>query len=275
MKQLLKHLLYKFAPELTTSIVSAKGRAHSHNVVREWGCGPINQKLISNFGNSVITGPFKDVILTPMTHAEQIGPYLLGVYESELDNSWATILQGTYTQIIDVGAKFGFYAVGLAKKYPQAEVMAFDTDWWARKATREMAAANQTSNVQIKGFCTPQWLTQNIRQDAFIISDCEGFEGVLFSPEVVANLTTSTLIVETHDCFVPGVCDRLRKTFDASHDVEVVTMFGDRRTPNVDLNFLATDRERELASQEVRPDQIWLLCLPRNGSNAGLALQTH
>ena len=161
MKQLIKHLLYKFAPELTTSIVSAKGRAHSHNVVREWGCGPINQKLISHFGNSVITGPFEDVVLTPMTHAEQIGPYLLGVYESELDNSWATILQGTYTQIIDLGAKFGFYAVGLAKKYPKAEVIAFDTDWWARKATREMASANQTSNVQIKGFCTPQWLAQN------------------------------------------------------------------------------------------------------------------
>lgn len=30
------------------------------------------------------------------------------------------------------------------------------------------------------------------------------------------------------------------------------------------------DRERELASQEVRPDQIWLLCLPKSGPNAGL-----
>lgn len=270
MKQLIKHLLYKFAPELTTSMVSAKGRAHSHKVVREWGCGPINQKLISYFGNSVITGPFAGVILTPMTHAEQIGPYLLGVYESELDDAWTTILQGNYTQIIDVGAKFGFYAVGLAKKYPQAEVMAFDTDWWARKATREMASANQTSNVQIKGFCTPQWLTQNIRQDAFIISDCEGFEGVLFSDEVIAKLTTTTLIVETHDCSVPGVCERLRKHFEKTHIVQTVGMIGSRRTPDVDLSFLASDRERELASQEVRPDQIWLLCLPKSGPNAAL-----
>jgi hypothetical protein len=271
MKKLIKRVLESLAPAWTTALLSAKARAHSHRIVIEWGCVPVHEKLIKRFGTAVMAGPFKDVILTPMTHAEQIGPYLLGVYESELDDAWATVFRGNYRQIIDIGAKFGFYAVGLARKYPQAEVIAFDTDWWARKAVREMAEANQTPNVKVEGFCTPGWLAQNTREGAFIISDCEGFEGVLFSDEVIARLGTATLIVETHDCSVPGVCERLRKAFEKTHIVQTVGMEGSRRTPDVDLSFLASDRERELASQEARPDQIWLLCLPKSGPNASLA----
>lgn len=271
MKKLIKRVLESVAPEWTTALLSAKARAHSHWVVREWGCGPVHEKLIQRFGTSVMAGPFKDVILTPMTYAEQIGPYLLGVYESELDEAWATVFRGNYSQIIDIGAKFGFYAVGLARKYPQAEVIAFDTDWWARKAVREMSAANQTPKVKVEGFCTPVWLAQNTREGAFIISDCEGFEGVLFSDAVVSKLITTTLIVETHDCSVPGVFERLRRAFSKTHVVKTIGMQGSRRTPDVDLSFLASDGERALASQEVRPDQVWLLCLPQSGSNAGLS----
>lgn len=272
MKKLIKRVLESLAPEWTTALLSAKARAHSHRVVIEWGCVPVHEQLIQHFGTAVLAGPFKGVILSPMTHAEHIGPYLLGVYESELDEAWATVFRGNYSQLIDIGAKFGFYAVGLARKYPQAEVIAFDTDWWARKAVREMAAANQTPKVKVEGFCTPGWLAQNTREGAFIISDCEGFEGVLFSDEVIARLTTATLIVETHDCSVPGVCERLRQAFSKTHVVKTIGMEGSRRTPDVDLSFLASDRERELASQEVRPDQIWLLCLPKSGPNAGLSV---
>lgn len=249
-----------------------KARAHSHRIVIEWGCVPVHEKLLERFGTAVMAGPFKDLILTPMTHgAEQIGPYLLGVYESELDDAWATVFRGSYSQLIDIGAKFGFYAVGLARKYPEAEVVAFDTDWWARKAVREMAAAESNAQREGGGLLTPGWLAQNTREGAFIISDCEGFEGVLFSDEDIARLGTVTLIVETHDCSVPGVCERLRKAFEKTHIVKTVGMEDSRRTPDVDLSFLASDRECELASQEVRPDQIWLLCLPKSGPNAGLS----
>ncbi len=92
------------------------------------------QKLIERFGSRVQEGPFAGMILTNITHAEQFGPYLLGVYESELDDAWQTVFRGSYVQIVDIGSKFGYYAVGLAKKYPDASVIAFDTDWWAPKS---------------------------------------------------------------------------------------------------------------------------------------------
>jgi hypothetical protein len=246
--------------------MSARARAHAHRVVASWGCGPLNSKLVERFGSRVQEGPFAGLTLTARTHAEQIGPYLLGVYESELDEAWAVVLRGAYPQVIDVGAKFGYYAVGLARKYPAAQVVAFDTDWWARQAVREMAAANGTGNVEVKGFCSPEWLARHAREAAFIISDCEGYEAALFGPGTVPALRSATLLIETHDCFVPGVSDRLRQAFGETHSVRVYGHDAHRRLPTQPLDFLS-EPERQLAVHEVRPPQTWLLCLPRTGPN--------
>ncbi|HIE92078.1 MAG TPA: hypothetical protein EYQ83_04125 [Acidobacteria bacterium] len=127
MKQLLKRGLHAVA-RWTVALMSARARAHSHGVIAQWGCGPLTRTLVERFGSVVQEGPFAGVALTPMTHAEQIGPFLLGAYESELDGAWDTVFRGTYSQIIDIGAKFGYYAVGLARKFPDAAIVAFDTD---------------------------------------------------------------------------------------------------------------------------------------------------
>lgn len=271
MKQFLRGILYALAPQWTTSLVSARARAHSQRVIASWGCGPIARKLIDRFGSIVQNGPFAGMILTPMTHAEQIGPCLLGVYESELDAAWDIALAGTYAQIIDVGAKFGYYAVGLARRYPNASVVAFDTDWWARKATREMAAANGTANVEVKGFCTPHWLARNTQAAALIVSDCEGYENILFSPQVIPALRSATLIVETHDGFAPGVTERLRAAFADTHAVHICGRQDGHRVTTQSLDFLS-EPERRLAVEEVRSPTPWLLCLPRTGPNQALHL---
>ncbi len=273
MKELVKRLLYKISPRWTTALQSARARAHSHRVVAGWGCGPLTRKLVARFGSSVQEGPFEGLTLTPMTHAEQIGPYLLGVYESELDEAWETVFRGAYTQIIDIGAKFGYYAVGLARRYPRASVVAFDTDWWARKAVREMAWANATRNVEIKGYCSPGWLAGNTREGAFIISDCEGYEAVLFGPSTIPRLGSATLIIEAHDSFVPGVSERLGAAFAETHSVRVYDTETSRRDAARPLDFLSAT-ERQLALLEVRPPalQRWLLCLPKSGPNQALRL---
>lgn len=179
------------------------------------------------------------------------------------------VLRGKYTRIVDVGAKFGYYAVGLAKAFPDATVVAYDTDRWARKAVLEMVAANGTTNVEVEGFCTPDCLARTGSGAAFIISDCEGYESVLFGPETLPHLRTATLIVETHDCFVPGVADRLRKAFSETHIVREYGLDDVRRKSSLSLEFL-TEAERPLAEREVRPAQLWLLCLPRTGPNGFL-----
>ena len=271
MKQFLKRVLYAVAPRSAAALMSARSRAHSHRIVQSWGCGPVTRKMFERLGSRVQEGPFAGLTLTPMTHAEQIGPFLLGVYESELDEAWDTVFHGTYTQIIDVGAKFGYYAVGLAKRYPNASVVAFDTDWWARRAIREMAAANGTRNVEVKGFCSPAWMADNTQAAAFIISDCEGYEAELFVPSVITRLRSATILIETHDHAVPGVSDTLRSAFAETHSVRLHGHEAGRRGTTRSLDFL-TELERPLAVQETRSPQVWLLCLPKTGPNQALHL---
>jgi len=265
-KQLAKALMYRIAPQWTTALLSARARVYSHEVIASWGSGAVTRKLVEKFGSRVLDGPFAGMILTPMTHAEQLGPYILGLYESELDEAWETVFRGTYTQIVDIGARFGYYAVGLAKRYPDASVIAFDTDWWARRAIREMIAANGTSNLAVKGFCSAAWLAHHIEDAAFIISDCEGYEDALFGSATVQRLRSATLIIETHDAFVPGVSERLTAAFGETHEVHAYGGDGSRRETPRPLTFLS-EPERRLAIQEVRPPQVWLLCLPRAGPN--------
>lgn len=274
MKQQFKALLYKVAPRLMTAAMSARARAHSHSYVAGCGSGVLARKLVAKYGNRVNGGPFDGLTLSPMTHAEQIGPYLLGFYESELDEAWETVFRGAFTQIIDVGAKFGYYAVGLARKFPDADVVAFDTGWWARRAVREMAAANQTPKVQVRGYCTAEWMVRNAHESSFIISDCEGYEAELFTPEVISQLKSAALIIETHDCFVPGVCEKLTRAFRETHTVWKYGEGSTKRSSSVPLEFL-TETEQQLAVNEMRPAQDWLLCLPKLGPNCGLIPGSH
>lgn len=269
-KRAVKQLLFRIAPQWTAALVAARARAHSHRLFEEWGRTEITRKLVAHYGSIVLDGPFKGLTLTPATHAEHLGPFLLGTYESELFEAWATVFRGTYPQIIDVGAKFGYYAIGLAKRYPDARVVAFDIDWWAQRVLRDMSVANEVSNVEVRGFCSPEWLSRHVQDGAFVISDCEGFEAALFTAEVIEKLRHAVLIVETHDHVVPGITASLRKAFESSHAVTTVVATDELDPSPVPLDFL-TERQQILAIQEPRFEQNWLFCLPKTGPLASLA----
>lgn len=260
LKSLLKKLAFAAAPSRTTALLSARARAHSHRLVEEWGLVALNRKLIRVFGDRVQTGPFTGMILTPMTHKEHLGPYLLGTYEMEL-HPWLESLRGGYSQILDVGAKFGYYAVGLARRFPDSPVIAFDPDPWAQRALREMMAANGVASVAIVDLCTPGWLRANLRPNALIISDCEGYEGELFGEDVPA-LRSATLLIELHDMFVPGVGVAIRRRFEATHRCESLQSSTSRPAPPLDLGFL-TESEKRSSYNEIRPEQEWLLLTPK------------
>src|SRR5689334_13278165 len=111
-KEALKGLLYTAAPRWTAAVMSARARAHSHAVAKSWGCEALNRTLVERLGPVVQDGPFAGLALTPMSHREHLAPFLLGVYESELDGAWGAVWRGAYPQIIDIGARFGYYAIG-------------------------------------------------------------------------------------------------------------------------------------------------------------------
>ena len=257
----MRSVLLSVAPRWGLEIMSARTRAHSQRMLASWGCGPVNRKLFEKLGTRVLGGPFAGLLLTDRLVVEQIGPYLLGVYESEIHEAWAVVFRKNYKQILDIGAKFGYYAVGLALRYPQADVVAFDTDWWARRALHEVAAANHVRNLDVRGLCSPDWLLRHLRPGALVVSDCEGYETTVLQPDRTESLRSATVIVESHDAIVPQTTERLMAALGATHRVRSFSSGVSRSAPEA-LDFLAPE-ERAIACQEVRSPTVWLLCIPR------------
>ncbi len=260
-KTVVKRTMETIAPRWTAVRMAARARKHSHDVVRQHGLDRLNAKLLKAFGNRVQEGPFAGTIMPKAATLEHIGPLLLGVYESELDTAWTRILRGEYSQILDVGARFGYYAVGLARHYPQVSVVAFDIDPWAQQAIAAMAARSGVTNLTVHGFCTPDWLRDHLQSGALIISDCEGYEADLFEGACGRALESATVLVETHDDFVPRSTARVSAAFARSHRLTTFDTMTPRRMSSLDLSFLS-ESERQQAQHELRGDQAWLLCEP-------------
>jgi len=273
-KKNIKSAMYALMPRYSTVFFSCRARAHAHKIYQQWGCRKILDSIIDRYGTRVLSGPFKGVALIPSIYVEHTSPYLLGTYERELSDAWETLFSGSYKQILDVGAKFGFYAVGLALRFPDIPVIAFDTDPWARGVTSEMAAANNViGNVAVESYCNKDWLKERLLEDSLIVSDCEGYEAILFSSPHPENLKSATLLIETHDHEVAGVTAMLEKQLSRSHRISKIPSQSEEAVPPVDLSFLTTDQQR-LAVSDMRPGQFWLVAYPQHGSNANLGISS-
>jgi len=169
LKNAAKALLSHLAPDYYASLTARRARAHSERLESEWGCSQLTKAFISEHGPVVKRGPFAGVLFVPETHHRHLLPKLVGAYEEELNGVWAAILKNDYPQILDIGAAEGYYATGLALRYPHSQIHAFDTDEWARRINRLMAAENEVDNVRVHGACTQEWLRSNLLEGALIL----------------------------------------------------------------------------------------------------------
>jgi hypothetical protein len=259
-KNIVKKSLLRLFPRVATQFFSARSRAFSQRLAREWGCVALNHKIIQQCGNKVLHGPFSGMILTGETWREHLSPFLLGTYERELSNTWNSIFKYKFTQILDIGAKFGFYAVGLAQHFPQIPVIAFDTDPWARKATREMSAANGV-HVQVMGFCDPSWMRSHLQRNALIFSDCEGYEAHLFGSSI-PNTSSATMLIELHEQFSPGVTQAIQEKYSASHKISIIPSEIGRVEMLPELAFLGKDEQKMAVTEHRTVTQAWMLLEP-------------
>lgn len=261
LKAFAKRWFCRAAPETATAFFSARARRWAQKCYADWGCLALNKKIAERHGPRVQTGPFAGLILSPATFAEHLGPYLLGTYESELHPAWHEIMRGNASQIVDIGAKFGYYAAGLARHFPGAQAIAFDTDSWARSAISEMIAANQIGNVAVRSFCSPEILRSELKPGAFVLSDCEGYESILFA-KCDGHLRSATLLIELHEHLSPGATRKISQAFSATH--RIVAIPTQPRTALPECLALFTPDEQALALQEFRnSDQSWLWLVPR------------
>ncbi len=151
-------------------------------------------------------------------------PKLLGSYERELHPLLQRLLSRDYSEIVDIGCAEGFYAIGLARMFPGAKVFAYDTNPEAVRQCRLMARENDVESRLVTGaFCDAhKLLGLPLTRRALVVSDCEGYEKHLFSPDTVRHLAAHDVLIEVHDMVDIHISARLRAAFEATHQVEIV-----------------------------------------------------
>ena len=226
----------------------------------------LNQFIKTRTGGLVQHGPFAGMRLVDGSSwgDGDVAPKLLGVYEQELHDVFANAVRRRYGAIVDVGSAEGFYAVGLARMFPDVPVYAYDADPLALSLTKNAAKANGVeTQVTLRGFCDPAALTALARAEGplLVLIDCEGYELTLLgSDDTRSALRDSDLVIECHDRLVPGCTETLLETMKDTHRVSVIRASG--RDPNA-FDFLADlhDLDRWQAVNENRPYRMnWLWC---------------
>lgn len=243
------------APVLTY-LVSVRARRHSHRLNAQWRVSDLSARLLDAFDGTVQAGPFAGLKVPREAAVEHLGPYLLGTYEHELHGFWERLGRTGIPLVVNVGAKFGYYAVGLGRRL-NTPVRAFDADPWARRTLARTASLNGV-DVDIRGRCERRDL-RTLPSGTLVVIDCDGCEEALLRAPLPEGLIRSRLLVELHGASVED--DEIAALVRQTHDVEVVPSIEDAMPP-ADLPFLST-YERELAVKEIRTPQRWLICNPR------------
>jgi hypothetical protein len=218
----------------------------------------------------VLDGPFKELKYVEHAQGSAYIPKLLGIYERELVNQVNAIVLRNPSRIIDIGAAEGYYAVGLAKRLPTSEVLAFEMEEKGRAALAAMASLNDVSErVRIHGKCEASDLQSALagRSGAVVVCDVEGYEQFLLDPYAVMGLIDACVLVELHEFIVSGITATLIERFSLTHDIEHIWQ-EPRATSDFPWRSLGTRLlpafYLEWAVSEWRPERMsWLWMTPK------------
>jgi hypothetical protein len=174
----------------------------------------------SRQGNAIHAGPFKGMHYTSATEGATL-PRLIGCYEAELQPTLMAMSREGYQRVIDIGCAEGYYAVGLARLFPDCEIHAHDISEAAQRACRELAAVNHVQDqVQVAGMFHASGLAQHVPLKTLVFCDIEGAEDELLNPQAYPAFKAVDLIVEVHECFKPGLMQSIAERFSGSHEIE-------------------------------------------------------
>lgn len=242
-----------------------EGAALGLRVLAIWRSRMIAQALRAQSGGRVLGGPFAGMAYVESATEGALAPRLVGTYEDELHPHLAAALSEDPEIILDIGCAEGYYAVGLARLAPQAEVFAYDTAPAALEACRKMADLNGVADrVHTAGLFQAEDFQRFAGRRCLVIVDIEGAEDDLLRPDLAPALAGLRVIVETHDVYRPGVRKRLHDRFRATHAI-VEVWPGPKTAPLPDLLRHRSHLDQLLAIWEFRAAPTpWLVMVPKS-----------
>ncbi len=183
----------------------------------------IQISLIEERGTVVQGGPFQGMAFADRSVEGCHVPKLLGCYESELHPHILAAAERGYDAVINIGASEGYYAIGLARLMPNAQIYAYDTNTAAHAVCRELAVRNNVSHrVTIGSIFEGDDFERFADQRTLVFCDIEGGEAELLDPQRYPALRSMDIIVELHDGprATPSVL--IPQRFRDTHSVKMV-----------------------------------------------------
>lgn len=235
-----------------------KQQEHDHGLARLLG-----EPVVKN-------GPFRGMKYPAFaSFGSAIFPKIIGSYECELHPLLEKISTKEYTTIFDVGSAEGYYAVGLALRFPGTPVYAYDVNEIANEACKEMATLNGVEQqVQVKSWCSAEIMGSfDFGARGLIVCDCEGFEKELFTKQSLENLKTCDLLIETHDFINIYISDYLKDLFSNTHHITSVLSLDDivkaRNYQFPELASLPLEQKKEIVAEKRPAIMEWLYLEPK------------
>ena len=235
----------------------------------KWRSVLIQNTLLQQNGAVVLDGPFKGMDFLAQSAEGCHIAKLLGCYEQPLFPHIERAVQTPYAAILNIGCAEGYYAVGMARRMPGVQVHAFDVDDKARQICSQLAASNGvTARVSIGALFRPEDFAAHANQRTLVLCDIEGAEKDLLGADVPPSLAAADLIVESHECLVPGVTQMLMERFRATHDITLIEDDGQRQLANPPAWFKnLAHLDQLLAVWEWRSGPTpWLVMTARRGT---------
>ncbi len=166
----------------------------------------------------VQNGPFKGMPYIENSYGSDFISKIEGDYEREI-SGWFDSIKKEFELIVDIGCAEGYYAIGLARKFPKTKVIAYDISFEARKLCEELKKINKIKNVEIKNYCSFKEIN-SFPKNTLIICDIEGGEKNILNPKK-ANFRNKTIIVEAHECFEKDIVKNILNRFKDTHNFEI------------------------------------------------------
>lgn len=180
------------------------------------------QHIVAVAKGTVMAGPFKGMHYINRSFGSQFFPKLMGTYELELTPVLAQLATVGFDHVVVAGSAEGYYAVGMAR-WPKVEkVDTFEAQPEAHIALLELAELNQVAaKIEQHGLCDCSQLSMLLQRpkQTLLVVDIEGGESILLDPQMVPALREATLLVEMHECFLPGLGALIESRFAPSHEI--------------------------------------------------------
>jgi hypothetical protein len=221
-----EQLLKQLAPAVDDE-VGQLNNALRH--LSKWRSVLIQNTLLQQHGTAVLQGPLQGLNFLPQSAEGCHVAKLLGCYEQPLQPYIERAVHDGYETILNIGCAEGYYAVGMARRMAATQVLAFDLNEKAQVVCRQLAEKNGvTERVHVGALFRTEDFSLHSAKRVLVFCDIEGAERQLLDPLAAPALTGMDLIVEAHECLVPGLTQLLVERFSPSHDITVVEDDGQR-----------------------------------------------